>query len=430
MQIDSLSSQPHLSVRRARLVIAIGVVLIVVGALLLLTRMQNVVVVGSDFTQDYVAGQALRQGRTIYAPFGQDDLTAEKLGTANPLLTPDGFANNHPPFDAVLFLPMTFLPYDVAIYLWSVFSVVLYCVTIWIILRELKIELATHWKVLLAGLALCWYPFQAHIALGQISLLVIVCLVWCWALLRRGRDLPAGVLLGIACLIKLFPGVIVVYLLLRRRWRAAGAAIATLAAGGLLTLAVVGVPDTIDFFRRVAPLNGLANAPVPINYALSGVFHRLFGDGLWVNPAVSAPWVVSPLATLCSLALTALLAFIVWRSPATLHADDTTFSLACLVMLLASPITWQHIFPLLLLPLALLALDLARRFDRRRLALTLVVLVILSLPDIEIGRALMGYYRPYRMEWFAGQVFLIPTFGLLLLGWLVVTRPTDDKVTR
>ena len=100
-----------------------------------------------------------------------------------------------------------------------------------IVSRELNIALAPHWVALMVGLALCWPPFQEQMALGQWSLLIAASLIGCWALLRHGRDRLAGVLLGFACLIKLFPGLLIIYLL-RWRWWAAAAASATVAIGG------------------------------------------------------------------------------------------------------------------------------------------------------------------------------------------------------
>jgi hypothetical protein len=422
MQTDTFSIPRQPSARRAWLITAMSCLLIGVGLLLLQQRMINITIVSSDFTQDYVAGLALREGRSIYSPFTPADIAAEKLGMGYTLYTPYGFANNHPPFDTVLFLPFTLLPYDQAIMLWSGLSLLLYLLCGELVLRELKIELARHWKLLLVGLALCWYPFQAHIALGQWSMLIVAGVLGCWALLRRRRDTAAGVLLGIACLIKLFPGMIVLYLLLRRRWRAAGAACATMAVGGLLTLAIVGVDDMLEYVRRVAPLDAIEFAPAPINHSLTAVFHRLFGDGAWVVALIPAPWVIPILVALSGLGLAGLLAYQVWRTPPTQRGHNTTFALACIAMLLASPITWQHIFPILICPLGLLLLEQRERFDGRRLALALVALAILSIPDIEIGRALMRFYEPYRAPWYAGLPMSLPTIGLLIMGWLLFKK--------
>jgi hypothetical protein len=432
MRMDSLSLPSKLSPQTTRLVMAIGWLLIGLGVVLMLMRVEIIVMAGSDFTHDYMASLALRTGRSIYTTFTQPDFSARALGMAQPLYRPQPVNNIHPPFDALLFLPLTLLPYNVAIALWSALSLLFYFLIGWIVLRELRIDLSGAWLALLIGLALCWFPFQAHIALGQVSLFLSAIIIGGWALLRRGRDFPAGVLIGLACLIKIFPGVIVLYLLLRRRWRAAGAALAVTALGLLVTLLVVGIDDVAHFFLHVPALATEENGYSLNNISLTGVIARVFIDGAWVQPLVVAPGFARLLTALCSLGLLALVAWQVWRMPRTQRADDIGFALACIVMLLISPITWQHIFPILVLPFGLLLRDLRAGLERRWLLLSLLALALISLPDINIGRALMQIYLPYRMPWYTALLMLSATIGLFLLWWLVVSRAhavaVDDTV--
>jgi hypothetical protein len=405
--------------QRARLVIAISCALIALGLALMVLRAQSIMVFFSDFTHDYVSAQAFRDGRSIYVEFTQADLSAEKLRIAEPLYRAEPFTNIHPPFDALLFAPLTLLPYNLSVLAWSVLSCLLYLGIGIIVLRELQIWPAFHWRLLLLGLGLCWYPFQAHIALGQLSLLVIACLIGCWVLLRRGHDGLAGVLLGLACLIKIYPGVLLLFLLCRRRWRAAGSVVATGVIGMLLTLLLVGVSDVLRYFTQVTSEAAEYTAFALINISLNGVFGRLFTDGPWISPLVTAPWLASSLTLLSTFGLLALLAFRLWRAPATQAEDDRGFALTCLAMLLISPITWQHVFPILFLPFGLLLQELWRRPNRRRIALALLALALVSLPDIDIARALMALYAPYRASWFAALAMLGSTIGLLLLCRLI-----------
>jgi alpha-1,2-mannosyltransferase len=376
-----------------------GGTLIVFGLLMLLIRLSNVSL-DADFSQDYLASLALLQGHTLYNP---------------------EFYNNHPPFDMLLILPLALLPYHAAFLIWSALALLCYGAIGLIVAHELHITLAPHWVALTVGLALCWSPFQEQMALGQWSLLIAACLISCWALLRVGRERLAGVLLGLACLIKLFPGLLIVYLLLRRRWWAAAAASATVALGGLLSLAIVGPSDTLDFFLRIAPANAAALAAFPLNAALAGPISRLLVDAMWVRPLLVAPGLASWLARLASLALVIVLARQCWRAPVTRAGDDTTFAAVCVAMLLISPLTWQHTFMLLLLPFGLLLRQLLDRPSWRGIAMSLLALALVSPPNIDISRALIGLYKPDRMPWFAALPLIAPTAGLLLIWWLLAT---------
>jgi hypothetical protein len=413
--------------QRVRLVIAIGCALIALGLALMVFRIQSIMVFFSDFTHDYVSAQAFRDGRSIYVEFTQADLSAEKLRIAEPLYRAESFTNIHPPFDALLFAPLTLLPYDMAVLAWSVLSGLLFIGIGLIVLRVLQISLAPHWRLLLLGLGLCWYPFQAHIALGQLSLLVIACLIGCWVFLRRGYDGVAGVLLGLACLIKIYPGVLLFFLLCRRRWRAVGSVVATGLAGMLLTLLLVGKDDVLRYFTQVTSEAAGYTAFALINISLNGVFGRLFTDGPWISPLVTAPILASILTLLSTFGLLALLAFRLWRAPATRAEDDRGFALACLAMLLISPITWQHVFPILIMPFGLLLQELWHRPNRRRIGLALLALALVSLPDIDIARALMELYAPYRTSWFAALAMLGSTAGLFLL-WQLIWKQKHTEV--
>jgi hypothetical protein len=408
----------------------LGGALAALGVLLLLLRVQNALVVSSDFTQDYVAAQAFRDGRSIYVELTQADLSASALRTERALIAPYPIVNFHPPFNVLLFAPLTVLPYDQAVLVWSALSCLLYLGIGYTVLFELRIPLAHHWRLLLLGLALCWYPFQAHIALGQLSLLVAACVICCWALLRRGREKLAGVLLGLACLIKLFPGLIILYLLLRRRWWAAGAAVVTFAAGNLLSLVLVGPRDVLDYYMRMAPQDAAMHGSSPINVAMAGMIRRLFEDGPWVSPLLNVPLLATSLIGLCSLGALILLRFQIGHLSQVAGKDDWAFALVCVAMLLISPITWWHVFPLLLLPFGLLLQDLRAQPNRRRLSICLLSLALVSLPAIDIARALMDMYAPYRVPWFAGLLLVFPTIGLVLLWWALASRIQTEPVQK
>ncbi len=456
----SSTSPKHPTKQHARLIELAGWLLIIFGLLVVVQRMIAVMTISSDFTQDYLAAQALRAGISIYTDFTNYPILPQDYPQAALFATPEQVNNFHPPFMALLFWPLTFLPYDVAITLWNILSIVCYLGVGAIIGRELYIKLARHQFILLLGLALCWYPFAAHIALGQISLQLILSLIGCWALLRHGRPRLAGVLLGFACLLKLFPGLIVAFLLfiglrnllrslpyaqapndlnllqliqqltLRRvlanlrepHWQAATTAIVVIAAGTLLVLLTVGRADMLHYSREAVPQQLEAFRAFVINHALAGPINRLLTDGPWVRPIVVAPLVAGLLNTLGRLTVLAIIAYQVWRLPATRRGDDIAFSLAFIAMLLISPLTWQHVFPVLALPFGLLLKPLLEGYSLRKLVWYLLPLLMLSLPDIEIARALMAYYEPYRMPWYTSLLLLVPFMSLLLLWWLVSTE--------
>jgi uncharacterized membrane protein len=192
-----------LSPGRINLLYLIGSFLIIIGLLLIVNWVLAIDKLHPDFGQEYRAAKRLMGGGLVY----------------------EGSTNNHPPFNALLFIPFAFLPYQLSLQIWTLLSVALYLGIGYWIARYLQISLPPVGWIMAIGIALCWYPFQVHLALGQISLLVIACLISGWVLLRQEQDYLSGLLFALAFLIKLFPGLVFLFLLLRGKWRALATAV-------------------------------------------------------------------------------------------------------------------------------------------------------------------------------------------------------------
>lgn len=397
----------------------LGITLTALGCVGLAFGLQQVLGAPSDLTQDYAAALALRAGASIYD--NQNGYLPHLFGPAVRAGAP--FENFHPPFTAVLLLPLTLVAYPLAVLIWSAVCLLLYLGCGWLVLRACTPHRARLPGWLLLGVALCWYPLQAHVALGQLSLPVSASLLAAWALLRRQRDGWAGALIGLATLIKLYPALWGLYLLLTRRWRALIGMGLTLLAGYGLCLVLVGWDDVAGYHQRVMARNVAIYGPALLNASLTGVARRLFTDGGWVEPVIVAPWLA-----LLAVALLAvpLLGSIVLAAchPQPDTRRDLGFAITCVAALLLSPLTWQHSFVLLWLPLALLWRNQPEAGPARRRwrATWLGALVLVSLPDIEIARTLMSWSLPYRLPWYGALPLLAPTLGLGLIWGLCLAH--------
>jgi hypothetical protein len=98
--------------------------------------------------------------------------------------------------------------------------------------------------------------------------------------------------------------------------------------------------------------------------------------------------------------------------------DDIAFTIVCLAMPLLSPISWQHVFPLLALPMGLIlarALQTSGKERNRLLSLLFVIFVLLSLPDFQLANYVMALYAPYRMPCYAGTVYVAHSSHVCLM---------------
>lgn len=379
--------------------------LVILGLAVFLQVLHVYSQVPSDFMQDYWAARSIRDGRSIYdlRAFGQE----EQL---------DSVTNAHPPFVAVLFLPLTLLSSGDAFKVFGGLSLLLYLGGLWCVLRTLQIRVEA---IAVVGLALCWYPFIAHIALGQISLLLVASILGAWCCLRHGREWEAGVLLGFACAIKLFPLIFALYLLLRRRWKALALMVLMASFFFVIPLAVVSPDDYGRYFLEVTPNNFSNCVFFPVNLSMISVINRFLSEGPWVVPLADAPQLIQPLTWTFTLAVVLILCKKLLDLPSNTHGDDLAFSYVCLAMLLLAPISWLHIFPLLILPFGLIVEEFQRSHVQKLKLCLLLIFLAVSLPYFQIGSSLAEVYAPYRVPWYVALVLILPILGIGSLWWLL-----------
>ena len=114
----------------------------------------------------------------------------------------------------VLLLPFAFLPFSKAKILWAVCNVCFVLILGWSLARLCELDRLKTW--LLFVLVLMSTPFRVTVGNGQNDALVLMCIgLWAFAYTQRQR----GLLLGIAYLKYSFPPILVVFLLLRRKWK-------------------------------------------------------------------------------------------------------------------------------------------------------------------------------------------------------------------
>jgi alpha-1,2-mannosyltransferase len=119
----------------------------------------------------------------------------------------------YPPFAALFFVPFEMLGNVDARWALTVASMLCYLLVVVLCARRLQMKLAPAAIVGLAGLA--FEPFVRNILLGQINIvLMALVVVDCFLVPGRYR----GMLIGVAAGIKLVPGSLIVFLVLKREW--------------------------------------------------------------------------------------------------------------------------------------------------------------------------------------------------------------------
>jgi hypothetical protein len=128
----------------------------------------------------------------------------------------------------------------------------------------------------------------------------------------------------------------------------------------VLTLLVLGPEAFTTYFGSVMPHLATTYADGWINASLPGFFKKLFeARSGHIVPLLRSPTPCLGGIVVADLAVV-LVTFVVARRARTRAEKDLAFGLAIVAMLLVAPITWDHYFLLLLIPLVLVGMRLRR----------------------------------------------------------------------
>ncbi|MBS1853145.1 MAG: DUF2029 domain-containing protein [Acidobacteria bacterium] len=360
-----------------------------------------------DFTALYAAGTMLRrgQGSQLYDPDLQFRTQREFAGKVETRYGALPFI--HPPFEAVIFVPLAYLPYPVAFLLWDLLNLLLLAAIPRILQAHVPWlrEISPGWWML-ACLAL--FPVFIALVQGQDVLLLLGILALFFAAWKQGKDGLAGfwLALGTFRFHLVLPFLLV--LLWKRRGRVLAGFLLTAGFLGLVSVAVVGWRPLLEYPAYVWQTERFMEAHGTISPRMMPNVRGLL-DGLLL-PGVSRPLKDG----LIGLASLALVLFAAWRWKG--RANGGNFNLGFALFVLTTPLVGYHTLPydlcLLILPMVLVVnqcreaeetpASAPRRWDRIWL----------------IGPMVVLFFSPLQMVFnFSFQRYHLMAFVLLLWFW-------------
>jgi len=359
---------------------------------------------GYDFSAYWAAGGRLLDGLSPYQ--------AEQLSG---LYSPQQqFLYLYPPPLAAVVAPLALLfpdDYRAAAWFWTSIGAVLLVASTLALWRSERLGerfpiLAGRGRWLLVAGALAFPPVVGELVLGNVHLLLLGLLTVAWLGVRRDGsrgEWIAGIAVGAAAVIKVFPAILIVWFLVTRRSRAVLGAVVGAAAIELVTLPITGLEPWVQYPTVLANLG----PPVDLRDTLA--------------PTV---WLATELGfTVARIFVTVIgLALLEWtemrapRSGDRDSADHTarSFAIAVTVSVLIAPALYHHYLALLVLPLILgLSADVSLRW------LAAAYLLMWGGEQSALGD----------LSWVINR--LLPTAGaLLLLLGLIASRARVPAVAR
>jgi hypothetical protein len=349
---------------------------------------------GTDFPDFYCAARMLAEGHghQLYDPDVQREYQARYSGRVGTLYI-------HPPFEAPLYLAVSWLPLRRAYLLWFSLTLGFLAVSL---RRFAKDALPPwDWRVLLAA-SLTFVPVLLCLQQGQDSLLLLLLVVLAFTALRRDRAFGAGcwLALGLFKFQIVLPLALMLLLTQSRKSRsglAAGFSLVALALAGL-SAAISGWSVFTVYPRflmqlRSEPFAGISPLAMANFRGLSYLFFR----------SDRSSWAIAAVSILCAAAL--LKTVTVWKptqfasDPGSTNATHNDFDLAFASTVLFALLVSYHLNPhdltLLLLSIALIlhrTLARPRRLARPAKGMTICLLGILFLPLLHLWALKAGVY--------------------------------------
>ncbi len=382
-----------------------------------------------DFTTIYLLVSAIRYRIDVTLPL----TTIGEYLDIDPTLVGFYHPTPHPPTMGLLLLPFGYIDYTLGSLIWLALGFSSLVVAVGLLAQLVGFRLHPLLVIFMALVLINWEPVFSELRWGQLGISLLLLHIGMLFLLQRGYPRAAGVLFGLALLLKPLTVPVAAFLLLRRQWRTLGATVGTVAGGYAAALLTVGPAALIKYFTQSLPTVSKFYSTFWPNTSLATLGSRLF-ESMW-QPAVlprpedkimaSDPLIASPLAAQAIMILLPLLIIGAGlRAVHKLPLDPAIAILLC-ISIVASPISWPH-YEVLALPLIAqtLAWLKAHRWPRRPTIATVCILLPLlawTILWLYLGMALTQPRLEEKLPHYpavATLPMLIPGLLLLLLAVL------------
>jgi len=307
---------------------------------------------------------------------------------------------NHPPFELLWHIPLTYLPYVKAYLAWSGVNL-FFLLLLYLGLGRSEDRNFTVMSVFMFS---GFYPVTVALLHGQDSILLCVLMGASFWMLRRGKNALAGILVALALIKPQFALPVVAVGLAPSRMSAAKSFVIAALALMVISLTMIGYEGAAKYLELIATIDRLNYTIAPQNMAnLRGLIYSALNHDY--------PQFIFPAVALLTLGIYGFLALL-WAKASRDSNDtlDLRFALTITLIVLASYHCYIHDLSLMLLPAMLIAkrlLTTAGSWSVNQ-RLLVIVLMILWIP-------FPLTYRPLLLNGqFAWASLLLMTFAALI----------------
>lgn len=223
-----------------------------------------------DYVNYYYGSLLLKKGaftQAVYEPY-LFNLTIKEYYTG------PFFANYSPvpPVTSLLLIPFTYLPVGISKLVFNIFSVLIFSLCFYKLVRQLQLN--NRWLLILP---LVMLPvLKSNVAQGQLYLIVTALLIEGWRQHKNGHKKTAAFLWASAISLKIFPAIILLYLILKKDYRTTAYIVVAVMAISILPVAFMPVNLVLNYCTEILPrlIAGEINDPYATAYQSFAVLAR------------------------------------------------------------------------------------------------------------------------------------------------------------
>lgn len=149
-----------------------------------------------DFTVFYTAGKMLRQGlrSELYNPRAQQQVQSQFATDSDIRRGPLPYI--HPPFEALVFMPLTLVPYGTAFVLWSLLNLLMLAMIARLLQNTLPgLRRYRLWEMIVLFLA--FFPVLANFHQGQDAILLLLIVTMAFRAIEKNSSFASGCWMGL-----------------------------------------------------------------------------------------------------------------------------------------------------------------------------------------------------------------------------------------
>jgi len=255
----------------------------------------------SDYAGYYFGSRALLQGNyeAVYDTWSLNVLIAQK-GYSGVFVSYTPF----PPFTSIVLAPFLLFPVAVSKILFNIFSAALF---VWVLARASKF-FSLPARVLWLVPVIFFIPLRNNIFFGQAYLLLFALLLQGYMAYKKGKPVVAALLWGVAIVFKLFPLVILFFLLAKKQYKQMAYCVAACLLLGLVSVLLNGFTAWQYYVFTIFPRANSGELNDSYTWLFQSAFMLL--KNLFVYDAVQNPQVVlnsTPVFVICMVLFKSLL---------------------------------------------------------------------------------------------------------------------------